>query len=118
MLAFKGNGSGSGFCSQPVFVGAGPSESEGSLIQIQNLTFGYPGSSVNVFSDLSFNMDSDWRLGLVGCNGRGKSTLMRLLEGTLRGPGNIVSSVSFDYFPFDMPGELNAPGDEAGCSAV
>ena len=70
-----------------------------SIIQVQNLSFTYPGAYTPVFSDLTFAMSTDWRLGMVGRNGRGKTTLMRLLAGELTGSGQIVSSVQFDLFP-------------------
>ena len=79
-----------------------------SIIQIENLSFTYPGSAYPVFQNCSFTMDTDWRLGLVGRNGRGKTTLMRLLDGTLTGSGTITASVSFDYFPFDFDLTLSA----------
>ena len=79
-----------------------------SLIQIRNLSFTYPGSVSPVFENCTFSMDTSWRLGLVGRNGRGKTTLMRLLSGELRGTGEIVSSVQFDYFPFELPRNLSA----------
>ena len=52
-----------------------------SLIEIRNLTFAYPGSFDNVFEGLNLRLDTSWRLGLVGRNGRGKTTLCRLLAG-------------------------------------
>ena len=52
-----------------------------SIIKIENLTFAYPGSADNVFEGLNLQLDSDWRLGFVGRNGRGKTTLLRLLTG-------------------------------------
>lgn len=52
-----------------------------ALIQITDLTFVYPGSFDNVFEHVSFQFDTDWRLGLTGRNGRGKTTLLRLLQG-------------------------------------
>lgn len=71
-------------------------------IQVQGLHFTYPGSYAPVFSDVSFTMDTDWRLGLVGRNGRGKTTLIRLLAGELQGRGSILSgSIQFDRFPFE-----------------
>ena len=79
-----------------------------SLIQIRNLSFTYPGSVSPVFENYTVSMDTSWRLGLVGRNGRGKTTLMRLLSGELRGTGEIVSSVRFDYFPFELPQNLSA----------
>ena len=50
-------------------------------IQITNLTFSYPGSGENVFEDVSFQIDTTWKTGLIGRNGRGKTTLLRLLKG-------------------------------------
>ena len=52
-----------------------------ALIDIRDLTFAYPGSYDNVFEHLSLQLDTHWRLGLVGRNGRGKTTLCRLLAG-------------------------------------
>lgn len=54
-----------------------------SQISIQNLSFTYPGSHLPVFQGLNFSLDTTWRLGLVGRNGRGKTTLLRLLAGEL-----------------------------------
>ena len=51
-----------------------------SLIQVEHLTFAYPGSYDNVFEDVSFQIDTDWKLGLLGRNGRGKTTFLRLLQ--------------------------------------
>ena len=52
-----------------------------ALIDIRDLTFAYPGSYDNVFEHLSLQLDTHWRLGLVGRNGRGKTTLCKLLSG-------------------------------------
>ena len=41
-----------------------------ALIDIRDLTFAYPGSYDNVFEHLSLQLDTHWRLGLVGRNGR------------------------------------------------
>lgn len=73
-----------------------------ATIQVNHLSFTYPGSYAPVFTDLNFSMDSAWRLGLVGRNGRGKTTLIRLLAGQLQGSGQILSSVQFDLFPFQV----------------
>ena len=52
-----------------------------STIQIDQLTFRYPGADAPVFDKLSLNLDTTWRLGLIGRNGRGKTTFMNLLRG-------------------------------------
>ena len=70
-----------------------------SLINITNLTFGYEGSHDLVFEDVSLQLDTQWRLGLTGRNGRGKTTLLRLLTGQLDDGGAISASVDFEYFP-------------------
>lgn len=74
-----------------------------SLINVSDLTFGYDGSCDNVFEHASFQIDTDWRLGLVGRNGRGKTTFLNLLQGKYEYRGTISSGVRFDYFPFPVP---------------
>ena len=73
-----------------------------SMINISNLTFGYDGSSENVFENVSFRIDTDWRLGFTGRNGRGKTTFLRLLLGKLEYSGTISASVDFEYFPYNV----------------
>lgn len=73
-----------------------------SLIQIDHLTFAYDGSYDDIFTDVSFQLDTDWKLGLTGRNGRGKTTLLRLLTGELHGQGRITAGVTFDYFPYPV----------------
>lgn len=46
-----------------------------SIILLSDLSFGYEGSYQPVFEKLSASLDTDWRLGLTGRNGRGKTTL-------------------------------------------
>lgn len=43
-----------------------------SLIQIKNLTFRYDNGIENIFDDVSVNLDTNWKLGLIGRNGKGK----------------------------------------------
>ena len=79
-------------------------EQEGkmSIINVNNLTFGYEGSLNNVFENVSFNIDTDWKLGLIGRNGKGKTTFLKLLLGEYEYKGTISKSVEFDYFPFEV----------------
>lgn len=71
-----------------------------SAITVSNLTFYYEGSYENIFEDVSFQIDTDWKLGFVGRNGRGKTTFLRLLQGQMEYEGSISASVKFDYFPY------------------
>ncbi|MEG1472219.1 MAG: ATP-binding cassette domain-containing protein, partial [Clostridia bacterium] len=50
-------------------------------LSIRNLSFTYEGSYTPVFTKANINLDTSWRLGLVGRNGRGKTTLLRLMLG-------------------------------------
>lgn len=74
-----------------------------SLIQVTNLTFGYDGSYENIFENVSFQIDTDWRLGFTGRNGRGKTTFLNLLLGKYEYRGSISASVDFSYFPYTVP---------------
>ena len=69
-----------------------------SQITVSHLTFAYDGACDNVFEDVSFVLDTDWRLGFTGRNGRGKTTLLRLLQGALPCGGAVRSTVPCDYF--------------------
>lgn len=73
-----------------------------SIINVKNLTFAYDGSYDNVFENVSFSIDTDWRLGFIGRNGRGKTTFLKLLTGELDHRGSITASVDFEYFPYDV----------------
>ncbi len=43
-----------------------------SLIDICNLTFAYEGSYDNIFEGVNLQIDTNWKLGFIGRNGRGK----------------------------------------------
>lgn len=73
-----------------------------SMIKVENLTFSYPSSYDNIFNNADFLIDTDWKLGFVGRNGRGKTTLLKLLLGEYEYRGKIISSVKFDYFPYPI----------------
>ena len=71
-------------------------------IQVSNLTFSYEGSADDVLENVSFNIDTNWKLGFIGRNGKGKTTLLRLLMGDYNYQGSITSSTYFDYFPYKI----------------
>ncbi|MGE7764017.1 Lsa family ABC-F type ribosomal protection protein [Peribacillus sp. NPDC096540] len=73
-----------------------------SMIKVQDLTFSYPGSFDNIFEGVNFQMDTDWKLGFIGRNGRGKTTFFNLLLGHYEYSGKITSSVEFNYFPYPI----------------
>lgn len=82
-------------------------------IQVTNLTFSYEGSADTVLENVSFNMDTGWKLGLIGRNGKGKTTLLRLLMGEYAFEGSITRGLRLDYFPYVVSGkDLERTADE------
>lgn len=74
-----------------------------SVIQVTDLTFSYEDSPECIFDHVSFHIDTDWRLGFIGRNGRGKTTFLKLLMGEYEYGGQISLNVPADYFPFPVP---------------
>ncbi|MEV3320782.1 ribosomal protection-like ABC-F family protein [Paenibacillus larvae] len=73
-----------------------------SLINVTNLTFAYDGSYDNIFENVSFQINTDCKLGFTGRNGRGKTTFLNLLLGKYDYSGTISANISFEYFPFHV----------------
>lgn len=73
-----------------------------SMIKVEDLTFSYPSIYDLIFDRVSFQIDTDWKLGFVGRNGRGKTTFLNLLLGKYEYRGKITSNVRFDYFPYPI----------------
>ena len=74
-------------------------------ISVNDLTFYYEGSSDNIFEHVSFSIDTNWKLGFVGRNGKGKTTFLNLLLGKYEYLGSINRSVVVDYFPYQVKTE-------------
>ena len=75
------------------------------FINIENLYFEYPDGLNAVFSGLNLRLESGWRLGVVGENGCGKTTLLRLICGILgeqfkiTGEKDISPRLKISYVP-------------------
>ena len=59
------------------------------MIEFQNVSFAYEKGRP-VLTDLSFRIEKGEAVGLIGANGAGKSTVMKLLLGLLEGEGRIL----------------------------
>ena len=64
-----------------------------SLIQVSNLTFAYDGCYDPIFENVSFQIDTNWRLGFTGPTRRGKTTFLNLLLGKFLHQGGISAPV-------------------------
>lgn len=70
-----------------------------SKIEIKNLTFGYENQEWPLFDQTTLNFDTSWKLGLLGRNGRGKTTLLNILQNKLPYHGQVIHQQDFIYFP-------------------
>ncbi|MFV0557611.1 MAG: ribosomal protection-like ABC-F family protein [Enterococcus sp.] len=70
-----------------------------TTIEIKNLTFGFDNQGENLFEAANLVLDTSWKLGLIGRNGRGKTTLLNLLQAKMPFQGTIQHQVDFTYFP-------------------
>ncbi len=77
-------------------------------IKISDLTFCYEGSYDNIFEHVNLQFDSDWRCGLIGRNGKGKTTFLKLLTGAYEYSGAVTGSIECVYFPYTLPSPIPA----------
>ena len=66
------------------------------------------GQAEDVFENVSFRIDTDWKLGLIGRNGREKTTILKLLSGKYPYSGKISATVEFKYFPCPVSDTLRS----------
>jgi ATP-binding cassette subfamily F protein 3 len=59
------------------------------VIQVRNLSKAY-GTQI-IFDDIGFSVNAGERIGLVGRNGQGKTTLLRMITGEERPDAGIIS---------------------------
>ena len=79
-----------------------------SHIVVSHLAYAHPGGEI-LFEDVSFRISPGESVGLVGSNGVGKSTLLRVLAGILppmEGEASVGGIVAY------MPQDVGATGDE------
>lgn len=70
-----------------------------SKIEMKNITFGYDTQGTLLFDQANLNFDTQWKLGLIGRNGRGKTTLLKILLNQLEYSGQVNHQLEFLYFP-------------------
>ncbi len=52
-----------------------------STLEFQNVSFKYPGTEHNILNNLSFQIQAGKKYALVGANGAGKTTIIKLMNG-------------------------------------
>jgi ATPase subunit of ABC transporter with duplicated ATPase domains len=82
-----------------------------SAVNVDRISFKYPGSDVSVLKNVAFNVEAGDRLAIIGPNGIGKTTLMHCIAGVLRpvsGEIKWVESAEPGYMPQDPKAEFEA----------
>ncbi len=72
------------YLEQPVSVGQGEAtagETPGDGLRFESVSFRYPGSEDEALSDVSLHLTPGRSIALVGSNGSGKTTMIKLLAG-------------------------------------
>jgi ATPase subunit of ABC transporter with duplicated ATPase domains len=80
-----------------------------SAVNVEGVSFAYPGSDVKILDNVSFHVEAGERIAIIGPNGIGKTTLMRLLAGDLKpntGEINWVENAEVGYLPQDPQAEF------------
>lgn len=76
-------------------------ESSENVLSIKNLSFGYD----SIINTVSFTLHKKERLGIIGANGKGKSTLLKTIVGSIPKKGGTIefgSHVKMAYFDQQM----------------
>ena len=82
-------------------------------IKVNDLSFSYANSFDPIFEHVSFTIDTSWKLGFIGRNGKGKTTFLNLLLGKYEYSGSISLDWPCDYFPYKIhPDDLSKTADE------
>ena len=80
-----------------------------SAVTVEKFNFTYPGTTVPILTDISFNIEAGERVAIIGPNGIGKTTLMRCLAGELpptSGRISWVENAQVGYMPQDPQAEF------------
>ncbi len=76
-----------------------------SQIIFNEMSYHYVDFYNPVFDKITLCLDTNWKTGLIGRNGRGKTTLLKLLTGELVPSSGVISSpLRASYFPYGYSG--------------
>lgn len=73
-------------------------------LRVQDLTKTYPSGHHAVFRNLNFDLERDGRLAILGRNGQGKSTLIKLLGGVLAPTDGSINWTMSSSWPIGFGG--------------
>lgn len=71
-------------------------------ITLNEVSFSYKKYYESIFENVTININTEWKLGLIGRNGRGKTTLLKLISGQLSpDKGRVFKEVETELFPYE-----------------
>lgn len=74
-----------------------------SKITLNEVCYYYEDFYNPIFENINLTLKTEWKLGLIGRNGRGKTTLLKLLSGELEPTsGKISTHEPVEYFPYNI----------------
>ncbi len=76
------------------------------MLVLQNLTYHHPGKEL-LFDHISFSINDHSKVALVGNNGTGKSTLLKLIAGELQPSGGLLKADAMPYYVPQIFGQYN-----------
>lgn len=78
------------------------------ILSAENLSFSY--GDRQLFKDISFNVEEGDKYGIIGVNGTGKSTLLKMIANRDAGGGKLTipGGIVMEYLPQDPPFDADA----------
>ncbi len=76
------------------------------MLILQNITWLHPDKDV-LFDNISFTVNAHEKVALVGNNGTGKSTLLRIMAGILQPSGGVVQTDTKPYYVTQLIEQFN-----------
>ncbi|MHA4846019.1 ABC-F family ATP-binding cassette domain-containing protein [Flavitalea antarctica] len=76
------------------------------MLNLQNITYSHPNKDL-LFNNLSFSVNQNSKIALIGNNGSGKSTLLQIIAGVLHPTDGSVQSASKPYYIPQLFGQFN-----------
>ena len=79
-----------------------------TILSVQDMYFGFP--TENIFSGISFNVFEKDRLAIIGANGTGKTTLIKLIlgkESPLKGNIALARNITVGYLSQEVIANIN-----------